>query len=467
MAAPVIHHSTTTGAAANPNVLVDGPAWDAAHTVSGLENVPNVDTTNASNLTSGTVPDARMPALTGDVTTAAGAVATTIGAHKVTRAMQAQGVARSVIGVTGNATADVADIQGTASQFLGINSAGTAAAFQTMSGDGTLSGPAITVTKTNSVDFLIQPQVRATLTTGVAVTTADVAGATSIYATVCNGSVVPIYNGSQFLLYALSADLTLALDSNSGHTNYHQSGKNYDLFIINDSGTRRLGSGPKWDDGAVAGSATARGTGAASTDIQLKNGIWTNTNTITIRFGANSGDTVSVAANCATYIGSFRATADGQASDTVLKRLLFNAWQIAPRAGVVQEASVNWTYSTAAFQQANASAGNQVEVLFGLAGVLLDADAFSVVQNSTATARTVVSGIGIDSSTVNSARSQLVQCVSTPITTSESTYRGYPGLGWHEIRWLERGNGTDTQTWYGNNAGAAVHRSGMQLEFWG
>jgi hypothetical protein len=40
-----------------------------------------------------------------------------------------QGVARSVIGVTGNATANVADIQGTANQALVVNSAGTALAF--------------------------------------------------------------------------------------------------------------------------------------------------------------------------------------------------------------------------------------------------------------------------------------------------------------------------------------------------
>src|SRR5581483_1493894 len=60
MVVPVIHHSVTTGAAANPQALVDGVAWDAAHTVTGLENVPNVDTTNASNLVSGTVPVARL-----------------------------------------------------------------------------------------------------------------------------------------------------------------------------------------------------------------------------------------------------------------------------------------------------------------------------------------------------------------------------------------------------------------------
>lgn len=69
------------------------------------------------------------PALTGDVTTSAGAVATAIGTNKVTRGMQAQGIARSVIGVTGNAGANVADIQGTANQALVVNSAGTALAF--------------------------------------------------------------------------------------------------------------------------------------------------------------------------------------------------------------------------------------------------------------------------------------------------------------------------------------------------
>lgn len=69
MATPVItvtvNHANLTHAAANPAVLVDGPKWDAAHTVNttitGLEQVPNIDTTNASNLASGTVPAARLP----------------------------------------------------------------------------------------------------------------------------------------------------------------------------------------------------------------------------------------------------------------------------------------------------------------------------------------------------------------------------------------------------------------------
>jgi hypothetical protein len=85
--------------------------------------------------------------LTGPVTSVGNA--TTIGANQVSRANEAQGIARSIIGVTGNATANVADIQGTASQFLGVNSAGTALAFQTMTGDVTLSGPASTISATS------------------------------------------------------------------------------------------------------------------------------------------------------------------------------------------------------------------------------------------------------------------------------------------------------------------------------
>lgn len=65
--------------------------------------------------------------LTGPVTSVGNA--TTIGANQVSRANEAQGIARSVVGVTGNATANVADIQGIANQALVVNAAGTALTF--------------------------------------------------------------------------------------------------------------------------------------------------------------------------------------------------------------------------------------------------------------------------------------------------------------------------------------------------
>ncbi|HJP69392.1 MAG TPA: hypothetical protein VJ846_10860 [Sphingomicrobium sp.] len=52
-----ITHTKVTGAPADSTAIVDGPAWDADHTFSltssdvGLGNVPNVDATNAANIT--------------------------------------------------------------------------------------------------------------------------------------------------------------------------------------------------------------------------------------------------------------------------------------------------------------------------------------------------------------------------------------------------------------------------------
>jgi hypothetical protein len=321
--------------------------------------------------------------------------------------------------------------------------------------------PASAVANLALNNLTITPQVRATLTTGVAVTTADVAGATTIYATPCNGDLVPIYDGvSAFSLFALAADLVLALDNNAGHAGYHQAGKNYFLGIYRDAGTLRLGTGPAW------ASDTSPGVGAGTAQVSLLNGVMVNTVAITARFGSAAGNTTAVSANCFTVIGFFRPSADGQATDSALKRLLYNFYNNAQRNGLVQEVTASWAYSTAAYQQVNASVANQIEILIG-DGVLLEADAFNVVSNSTATARTVAGGIGIDSTTVNSGRSDLLQALTSPIATARCTYRGYPGLGWHKITWLERGNGTDTQTWFGNNAGASVHRSGLQLAYLG
>lgn len=98
----------TGGALGTPS---SGVATNLTGTAAGL-TAGNV-TTNAN--------------LTGPVTSVGNA--TTIGANQVSRANEAQGVARSVIGVTGNSTANVADIQGTANQALVVNSAGTSLAF--------------------------------------------------------------------------------------------------------------------------------------------------------------------------------------------------------------------------------------------------------------------------------------------------------------------------------------------------
>jgi hypothetical protein len=76
---------------------------------------------SASDLSAGTLPAARFPALTGDVTTSAGSVATAIGANKVTLAKLATQADQTILGnVSGGAAVPSALTQAQVRTFLGL-----------------------------------------------------------------------------------------------------------------------------------------------------------------------------------------------------------------------------------------------------------------------------------------------------------------------------------------------------------
>jgi len=112
-------------------------ASSAVTGLGGLADNSSIDLSGSE--ASGTLAAGRFPALTGAITTTAGSLATSLATdavistnitdNTVANADLRQGIARSVIGVTGNSTANVADIQGTANQVLRVDSAGTALGF--------------------------------------------------------------------------------------------------------------------------------------------------------------------------------------------------------------------------------------------------------------------------------------------------------------------------------------------------
>lgn len=111
--------------------------WINTISTSGVPSSTQPAFTNIS----GSVAASQMPALTGDVTTSAGTVATTIASHAVSNAKFRQSAALSVVGNSTNTTADVADIAGTANQALVVNNAGTALSFGALN---LASGSAVT-----------------------------------------------------------------------------------------------------------------------------------------------------------------------------------------------------------------------------------------------------------------------------------------------------------------------------------
>lgn len=309
------------------------------------------------------------------------------------------------------------------------------------------------------------PGGRLTLTTVTPILTSDVSSATTVYYTPHLGNNIPIYNGTNFINTAF-AELSGALDSSSGHTGYHQSGKLFDFFVYNDSGTIRLGSGPAWTSG------TSRGTGAGTTELELKNGIWTNKNSITLRFGSSSGNTTSVAANCATLAGTVEMSADGTTkfmlantpTSAPQNMLVCNAYNLVQFNILVTDTTDTWTYTTNTIRQKRADANNQVNLvacLPGLHGVsLVDA---AVSQNSS-TDRT--NSIGYDSTSAYATGVLNGYGPTLGVAIGHDAKLNHvPAIGHHYYTPLERSTAVGTSTWYGDG-GVAYIQSGLTGKVW-
>jgi hypothetical protein len=124
------------------------PGWNTI----AAADVPTLNqntTGTAANIT-GVLNAASFPALTGDITTSAGSLATAIGANKVTSAMLRQGVATSIIGVTGGSTANEADIQATVdNQFLSRKS--STLAFNAFGGQASITAASAAINTTETI----------------------------------------------------------------------------------------------------------------------------------------------------------------------------------------------------------------------------------------------------------------------------------------------------------------------------
>ena len=268
---------------------------------------------------------------------------------------------------------------------------------------------------------------RLSLTTALPVTTADVTGATTVYCVPYKGRKIALYNGTIWI-ERTSAEFSLALGTLS-------SGKPYDVFCYDNAGVPTL-EFLVWTDDTTRATA-----------LTYQDGVLSKTGALTRR-----------------YLGTFYTTSTTQTEDSAAKRYLWNYYHRITRFMKVVDATNSWSYSTAAFQQANAAVGNQVSYVCGVAEDRVRAWATGFASNSTATLRRVVSGIGIDSTTVNSAQ------IFIPVDISNATiagcyahYSGIPAAGQHDIVWQEYGGGTDTQTWYGDN-GAANLQTGLIAE---
>lgn len=302
------------------------------------------------------------------------------------------------------------------------------------------------------------PQGYLTLTSATPFITGDVSAATSVYYTPLIGNLVPIWNGTIFEVETFT-ELTLALNSN------HTANSIYDLFVVNDADTIRLVTGPAWNT-ATAGSG-ARGSGAGTTELERKNGVLVNKNSMTARYGAT---TLTVDAFKGTYVGSMYM--DGTNGQVTCHRAAgqsrkFGIWNYYNRRQIVlrvTDTSSPWTYNTATIRQSNGAAGNKATVFCGMQEETFHAVfQHSLTLTGSASGTTPQIGIGINVTDAYSGKNATLSIGGISFSVDlHAMYEGSTGvLGITNINCLEKGGTNGTTVFNGGEDGMLMAVSWM------
>lgn len=272
---------------------------------------------------------------------------------------------------------------------------------------------------------------RLTASVGEPVTASDVMAADTLYFEPAPGGtgIISLFNGATWRNLTFTSVVFDLLTAGLADAS------NYDLFAYILNGAVALARSAAW-----AGDETADRVDA----LALVDGVYVKASDHTRR-----------------WIGTFRTTSTTTTEDSHAKRFLWNAYNQAPRSLSVTESTASWTYSAATYQSANASAANAFECIVG-AAAYLKADTYALTQAAGSGAATT--GIGIDSTTVNSATTFGGTSSNSGTNDHTARYRNFIAGGYHKINWLERGDGANVATFFSNNSNNSFGVSGMTGE---
>jgi hypothetical protein len=252
----------------------------------------------------------------------------------------------------------------------------------------------------------VEPGLRLTLTTGVPVTTSDVTAAGTLrYTPFKSCRVVSVV--SSVLADACITEISLSLTLTSG--------KNYDVFV----------------------SCTN-----ATTCALALSAAWTNDTTRADALATETlcGCIVLSSDHTKLFVGTIRASGTNTTEDSAANRLVYNAYNQVRRSLFFEE-TTGYTYSSATMRQMRGQAANQVTVLVGAVGSLIN---FTVSATISATGDYTLA-IGEDSTTTATLNTASYgNLVGSYITRVVTLSKSVP-LGLHYYAALERApTGTGT-----------------------
>ena len=261
---------------------------------------------------------------------------------------------------------------------------------------------------------------RLTLTSGTAVTTADVTGAGTVYFALDKGDQIALYDGSSAWVTVVFAEMSIAL---SGGT----ASKPNDIFLDYNGGSPALAI-LAWTNDTTRATALVK-----------QNGVLCKTGDLQQR-----------------YIGTLWLDSSSQCADSNEKRHCWNLENQRIRPLKRLEPTSSWTYTTSSYQQANGSSANQVDVVLGVAQSVLVI--LNAISKNTVNTNWRMNGIGLDGTTLKGITGSVTETADQQGMTT-SSYTEITAIGRHYFVWLEMSSAGGTTTWNGDDAG--VQHSGM------
>lgn len=274
-----------------------------------------------------------------------------------------------------------------------VSGAGTAG--QVLTSNGASADPTFQSTFGNGVP---PPQGRLTLATATPVMTVTTAGQPNIYYTPYQGNFIPlpVSLGGAFVAVPFVEMSQLTTDTTASPAAVAPNSC-YDLFVWNNSGTIMLSRGPAWTTCVGAGVRAA--TGGIARPASPNNGFPVNSSSITNGPTAGMGLWVgTIASNSSSLIDwIYGATAAGGTAGSFG---IWNTYNPIMVYSTTQDSTAGYSYATATYRQADASAGNQCSFVSGsMTREIFKAQYLTAAQFGTATAFV---GIGFNSTTTPS-----------------------------------------------------------------
>jgi len=196
--------------------------------------------------------------------------------------------------------------------------------------------------------------------------------------------------------------------------------------------------------------------------------VWTNPTTRATDVQYTDGRLTKVGDKTRLLVGSLYMFATASAVDSIASRYVANAYNRVPRPLLVQEATDSWTY-VGAIRQANGSVLNQVGLMICTPGEAIEAEVLALVsEDGSVVTRTLSAGIGVDSTTVNSAllKGGMPAGTAGQMLQLQASWAGYLSVGRHFLAWVERASGAGVVTWYGDNGIPGQFQSGLRGTVW-